>query len=118
MQGYESIIIFDPELGEDRQKEEVDKYRQLITSNGGQVVHHKVWGRRKLAYEVKKREFGVYHLMYLDHSPDALRALENQFRLDEGVLKWMSVSVEDLETEQAKFEKLINEGSISQQIGE
>ena len=118
MEGYESIFIFDPELGEDKQKEELDKYRALISANGGEVVHHKAWGRRKLAYEVKKREYGVYHLFYINHSPDALRALENQFRIDEGVIKWMSVSVVDVETEHSNFEKLITEGSISQSMGE
>ncbi|HEX9844334.1 MAG TPA: 30S ribosomal protein S6, partial [bacterium] len=87
MQGYESILILDPEASEEAQKELIEKYKSLIGSNGGQVVHHTVWGRRKLAYEVNKREYGIYHLLYLDKSPQALRAMENSFRIDESVIK-------------------------------
>lgn len=118
MQGYESILIFDPEISDEGQKELIDKYKGLIDSNGGQVVHHTVWGRRRLAYEVKKREYGVYHLLYLDHAPEALRALENNFRIDDNVIKWQSVAVEDVDKEFEAFEKLRSEGSLAQSLTE
>jgi small subunit ribosomal protein S6 len=79
-------------------------------------VHHTAWGRRKLAYEVKKREYGFYHLLYLDRTPDALRALENSFRIDDTILKWMSVAVDDVNKEMADFDKLRSEGSIAQTL--
>jgi small subunit ribosomal protein S6 len=118
MQGYESVIILDPETSDEAQKDLIEKYKGLVGSNGGQVLHHTVWGRRKLAYEVKKRQYGFYHLMYLDRSPQALRALESSFRIDDNVLKWMSVSVEDVTKELAAFEKLKSEGSIAQTLTE
>jgi small subunit ribosomal protein S6 len=118
MQGYESMIILDPEASEEAQKELIEKFKSLVGSNGGQVVHHATWGRRKLAYEVKKREYGVYHLLYLDRTPEALRALENAFRIDDNVLKWMSVAVDDVGKEFQDFEKLKSEGSIAQTLTE
>ena len=118
MQGYESILIFDPETTDEAQQQLIEKYKGLIGSAGGQVRHHVVWGRRKLAYEVKKREFGIYHLLYLDHAPDALRALENSFRIDDNVLKWMSVAVDDVDQELQAFEKLRTEGSLAQTLSE
>jgi small subunit ribosomal protein S6 len=118
MQGYESVLILDPDATEEAQKELIDKYTALIGSNGGQVLHHAVWGRRKLAYEVKKRKYGVYHLLYLDRSPAALRAMESGFRIDDAVLKWMSVAVDDVTKELEAFEKLKTEGSIAQTLTE
>lgn len=118
MQGYESILILDPETSDEAQTELIDKYKSLVGNNGGQVLHHTVWGRRKLAYEVKKREYGVYHVLYLDHAPDALRALEQSFRIDDNVLKWMSVSVDDVDQERENFDKLRTDGSIAQTLTE
>ncbi|MEE8435947.1 MAG: 30S ribosomal protein S6 [bacterium] len=117
-QGYESIFILHPDTGEEDQDGLIEKYKSLIGDNGGQVLHHTTWGRRKLAYEVKKNQFGFYHLFYMDKTPDALRALENTFRIDDSVIKWMSVSVEDVEKEFADFEKLKNEGSAAKSLSE
>jgi len=54
----------------------------------------------------------------MDKTPDALRALENTFRIDDSVIKWMSVSVEDVEKEFTDFEKLKTEGSVSRTLSE
>ncbi|MDH4247322.1 MAG: 30S ribosomal protein S6 [Deltaproteobacteria bacterium] len=118
MQGYESIFILDPEATQEQQTSLLDKLKNLINTHGGAVVHHSVWGRRKLAYEVKKRQYGIYHLFYLDQTPQALKALENQFRLEDGVIKWLSVAVEDVDAEFASFEKLKSEGTIAQSMTE
>jgi small subunit ribosomal protein S6 len=118
MQGYESIFILDPETGEEDQTGLIEKFKALVGSNGGQVVHHTTWGRRKLAYEVKKREYGFYHLFYMDKTPEALRALENTFRIDDNVIKWQSVSVEDVDKEHGDFERLKTEGSMAQKLSE
>lgn len=118
MQGYESVLIFDPETSDEAQKGLIDKYKGLVGSHGGQVLHHTVWGRRKLAFEVKKRQYGVYHVLYLDKAPDALRALESSFRIDDNVIKWMSVYVDDVDKEVQAFDKLRSEGSIAQTLTE
>ena len=118
VQGYESIFILHPDTGEEDQEGLIEKYKSLIGANGGQVLHHTTWGRRKLAYEVKKNQFGFYHLFYMDKTPDALRAMENAFRIDDLVIKWMSVSVEDVEKEFADFEKLKTEGSAAKTLSE
>lgn len=118
MQGYESIFILDPEVSEAQQTELTDKFKSLVTGQGGQVLHHAVWGRRKLAYEVKKREYGIYHLFYLDRTPAALQALEYQFRIDDNVIKYLTVGVEDVEKEHAAFEQMRSEGSLAQKLGD
>lgn len=118
MQGYESIFILDPEATQEQQDGLLDKLKTIVGNNGGTVMHHAQWGRRKLAYEVKKRQYGIYHLFYLDGTPSALKALETQYRLEDGVLKWLSVAVEDVNVEHEKFEKLKSEGTIAQSMTE
>lgn len=118
MQGYESIVILDPNLTEEQQNALLDKFKGIVTGQGGKVIQHAKWGRRKLAYEVKKRDYGHYHLFYLDHTPAALKALEHQYRFEEGVLKWMSVKVDDVKAEHAAFEKLCTQGSAAQTLSE
>ena len=116
MQGYESIFILQPDLPDEQQTELVEKLKGIVTAQGGEVIRHSVWGRRKLAYDVKKNEFGIYNLFYLSHAPLALKALETQYRFEEGVIKWLSVAVEDVNEETVKFDKLIKDGSVSQTL--
>ena len=118
MEGYESIIILDPNATEEDQQGLLGKFKETVEGQGGNIIHQTLWGRRKLAYPVKKREYGHYHVMYLDQSPQAVTALERMLRFDDNVLKWMTVSVEDVEEEFNKFEKLKAEGSIAQNLSD
>lgn len=118
MQGYESIIILDPNSSEENQAGLLAKFKETVEAKGGSVVHQVQWGRRKLAYPVRKLDYGTYYLLYLDRRPEALTALENVLRLDEGVLKWQTVSVDDVDTEFTKFEKLKDEGSMAQTLSD
>lgn len=118
MQGYETILVLDPDLNEDQQNELLDKFKTIVTNEGGQFVEHITWGQRKLAYMVKKRSHGLYHLLYTSRHGPSLKAMETQFRYEEGVLKWLSVTVEDLEKEKEKFNKLVSDGSLAQTLSE
>ena len=118
MQGYESIIILDPNLTEENQTALLQKLKETVEGQGGSVVHQTQWGRRKLAYPVKKMDYGHFYLLYLDHQPQALKAMENVMRLGEEFLKWQTVSVENLEEEFTKFETLKNEGSVAQNLSD
>jgi small subunit ribosomal protein S6 len=118
MQGYESIFIVDPNVTEEQLTGLLDKFRGLVEHQGGKVVQHAFWGRRKLAYNVKKRDYGLYHVFYLDRSPNALKVLEHQFQIEDNVLKWLSVAVDDVEAEHIALEKLKSHGSAAQTLSE
>lgn len=110
-EGYESIFILDPGISEQDQADLVVKLRTLVEQQGGEVLRHVVWGRRRLAYVVKKHAYGIYHVFYLNLIPQALHELEQHFRLNERVIKWLSVRVKDVSHEHAEFIRLLNEGS-------
>ena len=76
MTEYEILLLLDPELAEEKQAEVVERLRDLIEQGGGTFERHDVWGRRKLAYPIDKKEEGVYHLLSFTATPgDARRDL-------------------------------------------
>jgi small subunit ribosomal protein S6 len=118
MKGYEIIFILDPNTGDETRTQVMDRVKSILATHGGKIVHEIAWGRRKLAYRVRKREYGIYEVIYVDHVPAALKELETQFRFSEDIIKWQSVSVDDVDAELAAFDKLRNEGSLAKQIGD
>ncbi|HEU4764794.1 MAG TPA: 30S ribosomal protein S6 [Candidatus Eisenbacteria bacterium] len=91
MKLYETTIIFDPGLEEARINEEVDRVTGPIAQAGGEVVEVQRWGKKKLAYNIKKRRDGTY--IHVKHkSPATLIAeMDRRFRLNESVLRHLTV---------------------------
>lgn len=91
MKRYETVVIFDSALEETRMNEILEDMERRIRAGGGEVQARNVWGKRKLAYPIKKKENGVYaHLQY-DAPGAAVAELERTLRLDERVLRHMTV---------------------------
>lgn len=91
MNPYETLLMFDPELPEERTSEIVDRMRQLVEKAGGTWLTHDVWGRRKLAYEIDRKGEGVYHLVTFDADPATLNELERVLRITDGVMRHLAV---------------------------
>lgn len=103
MRRYETIFIADPDLSQDVRDNLFEKAQTLISSNNGELVDFDEWGNRRLAYEVKKKLRG--HYVRLDYCGDgaAVSALENAFRIDERVFKFLTVLQDaDADVEQLK----------------
>ncbi|WP_199721445.1 30S ribosomal protein S6, partial [Cellulomonas rhizosphaerae] len=60
MRPYEIMIILDPEIEERTVAPSLDKYLSVITTDGGSVDKVDIWGRRRLAYDIKKKSEGIY----------------------------------------------------------
>lgn len=91
MPSYETLCIFHPELPETRVKELAAWMQQLVENGQGTVLHVDVWGLRDLAYRIKKQRRGYFiHLEY-DSNPAALKELERNLRINESVLRFLSV---------------------------
>ena len=91
MPSYETLCIFHPELPETRVKE-LATWMQTIVENGqGTVSKIEEWGMRDLAYRIKKQRRGYYILLEHDSEAAALNELERNLRLNEDVLRFLSV---------------------------
>ncbi|HMK74810.1 MAG TPA: 30S ribosomal protein S6 [Thermodesulfobacteriota bacterium] len=95
MRKYEIIFILDPDLEEEQAQSLVEKVKGIITQANGEVLKVEDWGKRKLAYEVKKKAKGHYILVHFLGSPSLLSELERNFRVMDAVIKFQSVRLDE-----------------------
>ena len=91
MKIYETTIVFDPGLEEARINEEVDRLSQTIAQAGGEVLDVQRWGKRKLAYVVRKRRDGSYVHVKHQSPPGLIADMDRRFRLNEMLLRHLTV---------------------------
>ncbi len=96
MRRYETIVIIDPDLSEDDRKTHLERTKTLISDQDGFLVLEDDWGSRKLAYEIKKKARGYYVRLDYCGTGALVREMERLFRIDDRVLKFMTVQLEDL----------------------
>jgi small subunit ribosomal protein S6 len=94
MNHYETVFILTPVLSDVQMKEAVQKFKELITSNGGEMVNEENWGLRKLAYPIQKKSTGFYQLFEFKAAPDFISKFEVAYRRDERVLRFLTFKME------------------------
>ena len=94
MTNYESVIVLTPVLSEDQMKETVKKFRELITEQGGEIVHEDNWGLTKLAYPIQKKSTGFYHIFEYKAPGTAISPLELALKRDERIMRFLTVSLD------------------------
>ena len=87
MRAYEVMVILDPSLEERTVEPSLDKYLNVIRKDGGTVEYVDVWGRRRLAYEVKKNAEGIYAVITLKAEPATVKEFDRQLTLNESILR-------------------------------
>ena len=87
MRAYEVMVILDPNLEERTIEPSLDKYLNVIRKDGGSVENVDVWGRPRLAYEVKKNAEGIYAVISLNAEPATVKEFDRQLTLNESVLR-------------------------------
>ncbi|MDR0370319.1 MAG: 30S ribosomal protein S6 [Prevotellaceae bacterium] len=87
---YEAVFILTPVLSDAQMKETVEKFKTVLTDNGGTIVNEENWGLKKLAYPIQKKSTGFYTLLQFDADPSMVEKLETQFRRDERVLRFLT----------------------------
>ena len=87
MRQYEVMVILDPELDERTVAPSLDTFLNVVRQDGGSVGTVDVWGRRRLAYDIKKKSEGIYAILDVTCSPAAVAELDRQLGLNESVLR-------------------------------
>lgn len=91
LRDYELIVVLSPEIGDDAIEGTIERMQQSITSRGGEIVETKHWGRRRLAYPIRRHMEGNYVENQVRLDPDQISALEASFRISEDVLRHLIV---------------------------
>ena len=95
MRDYELVAIINPELDEERVSEIIDRVSQSINSRGGAVEETKKWGRRKLAYPIRKFMEAEYVLARFQLMPQSIKELETEISASEDILRYLVIKASD-----------------------
>ncbi len=105
MRRYETIIIIDPDLSAEGREPVIERVKDVIAQQGGYLAFIDDWGTRKLAYEIKKKERGYYVRFDFCGTGEVVDEIERFFRIDDRVLKYMTVLLDKI----ADIEKIKEE---------
>ena len=94
-------------------KEAVEKFKNLLTEQGAEIVNEENWGLRKLAYNIDKKTTGFYSFLEFNADPAVIDKLELNFRRDERVIRFLTVKQDKFSLEYA--EKRRNRGGKKQE---
>ena len=95
MRDYELVAIINPEVDEERMSKIMDRVTQSINSYGGVVEETKQWGRRRLAYPIKKFMEADYFLTRFKLTPKSVKEFEGEISSSEDILRYLVVKLRD-----------------------
>lgn len=95
MRRYEMIFILRPGLGEEEITKVIDYSQQIILDEKGTIIDLNKWGMKKLAYPIKKEIQGYYVYCEYAGTPAAVAEIERKFRIDDAVLKYLTIKTAD-----------------------
>jgi small subunit ribosomal protein S6 len=94
---YENVFIARQEISAAQVDALADQFTNALTENGGAVKKKEYWGLKSLTYRIKKNRKGHYVLLNIDAPPAAVHEMERQMRINEDILRFLTVRVEELE---------------------
>ena len=96
---YEHIFMARQDVTPQQVEAMVDQNKGIIEQNGGKVEKTEMWGVKSLAYRIKKNRKAHFTMFNLDAPAQAVAEMERQMRINEDILRFMTIKVEELETE-------------------
>ncbi|MEE8410839.1 MAG: 30S ribosomal protein S6 [Myxococcota bacterium] len=91
---YETTVVVRPDIGGDAIEATLDRIRDAVSGRGGKMLHIDHWGKKKLAYPIKKHSRGIYvHTQYLGGN-DVVAEVERNLRISDTVLRFLTVQLE------------------------
>jgi len=94
---YENVFIARQDISSNQVESLAETFANIIAENGGQVTKREMWGLKNLAYRIKKNRKGHYVLFNIDAPAAAVHEMERNMRINEDVLRYLTIRVEELE---------------------
>src|SRR5919106_2171908 len=96
---YEHVFMARQDVTSQQVETMIDQYKGVVEQNGGKVEKTEMWGVKSLAYRIKKNRKAHFTMFNLDAPPAAVAEMERQMRINEDILRFMTIRVDALETE-------------------
>ncbi|MBI1216131.1 MAG: 30S ribosomal protein S6 [Alphaproteobacteria bacterium] len=93
---YETVFIARQDVSAKQVEDLANAFAKIVNDNGGDVKNTESWGLRNLAYKIKKNRKGHYTLFHMDAPPAAVVEMERNMKLNEDVLRYMTVRIDAL----------------------
>ncbi|KHK95158.1 30S ribosomal protein S6 [Microbacterium mangrovi] len=106
---YELMVILNPEIDERQVGVNLEKFLKVITNDGGSIDNIDVWGRRRLAYEIQKKNEGIYVVVNFTATSEATQELDRQLKLSELVMRTKVLRAEEAIAQVAAEQKRTDE---------
>jgi len=87
MNNYEAVFIVNPDLENEALDEEVNKIKELVTKEEGDVGSVEAWGKRRLAYSIDKKAEAHYLLFTFKAKPASIKRMKDIFRLNDNIMR-------------------------------
>jgi len=97
MRYYETLYLINPNLPDEEYRDILTKFNDLVEKNNGVIVNIDEWGKKSLAYEIKKNDKGYYVLLQYCGQGDMVAEIEHGMQLDERILKFQTIKLSDQE---------------------
>ncbi len=101
MRSYQSVLILKPDLDDTLVEKVAEKVDGYFKKYGGESLSVENWGKKRLAYRVRKNRFGIYLNIYHTCENEKLDELEKEYSLNENIIKFMVIRLTDKELERA-----------------
>ncbi len=96
MRNYELCLVFSSKLGKEEQEKLLGKIKADIEKSGGKIEKEEEWGKRELAYRIKKEAEGIYILFFLKLPEEGVNTFEQRLKLEEKILRYLLVRSEEV----------------------
>jgi small subunit ribosomal protein S6 len=105
---YESAVLINAALEEDQIQSLISRIKELISSNDGEITDIEDWGRKRLAYMIKKSKIGYYIIFQFNAYPQIISTLEKFYKLDENILRYLTIKLTKNALEQIEKNKALS----------
>ena len=102
---YESAILINAALEDNQIQSIISHIKELISSNDGEITDIEDWGRKRLAYMIKKNKIGYYIIFQFNAYPQIISTLEKFYKLDENILRYLNIKLTTNALEQIEKNK-------------
>lgn len=123
MNTYSTIIVIDSLLKAEETDNTIEKIERTIKNNGGKIEATDRWGKKRLAYEIKKRQYGYYVEIIFKSVGDIIKIIEREYGLDENILRYLTLkmdkkSLEYYDSRKQNFKKEVDRRSENESTNE
>ncbi|MCK1997904.1 SSU ribosomal protein S6P [Paenisporosarcina quisquiliarum] len=102
MRKYELMYIIQPAIEEDAKKALVERFQEILTSNGAEIIEAKEWGKRRLAYEINDLREGFYQIVKVNADSKAIDEYTRLANINEDIIRHIAVRIDDIKVKAKK----------------